>query len=169
MLINHEISPFQLGKIHIQKVGAYAFVVNTDFSFDRFIEKKIDFYFFIFYSSRAFSRSQQRTPQSRAKPLLIKCSAHCRNKFKHIMRCFFCSLSQDKSVFVGALRRLVLAKGEQPFGATRTPRLYGVGERTFLPIWFLPLRTPFSVKPFFCRHPLKLLRNTAHVLYFSRD
>jgi len=61
------------------------------------------------------------------------------------------------------------AKGEQPFGATRTPRLYGVGERTFLPIWFLPLRTPFSVKPFFCRHPLKLLRNTSHALYLSRE
>ena len=80
----------------------------------------------------------------------------------------FCVVNTKKSEFVGALRRMVLAKGEQPFGATRTPRLYGVGERTFLPIWFLPLRTPFSVKLLFCRHPLKLLRNITHALYFSR-
>jgi hypothetical protein len=41
MLINHEISPVQLGKIHIQKVGAYAFVVNTDFRFADFFEEEM--------------------------------------------------------------------------------------------------------------------------------
>ena len=38
-------------------------------------------------------------------------------------------------------------KGEKPFGATRTPRLYGVGERTFLPSGFSPFDPLFRQPP----------------------